>query len=222
MARMLLLDTARHRCAVGIWADGELEISLSEDMQRGHAERLVPMIAEAVEAAGRGGFSGIDRVAVAVGPGNFTGIRIGVAAARGMALALAVPAIGVGVLESLAQEAARGRVRGGIVAMNQGPRESVYLQRFLVDGESGPRMVSEPEWVKTGAEACERVPPDSLCVGSAAGLMTGCSRMRTLPREHFDLAALAEVARHRDAEAAARPAPVYVRPPDAMPVPRVS
>ena len=76
------------------------------EVRSGHAERLLPMIGEVMTEAGMA-FSAIDRIAVTVGPGSFTGVRVGVAAARGLALALRRPAIGITNLAVMAHEAAR-------------------------------------------------------------------------------------------------------------------
>ncbi|TGT75410.1 tRNA (adenosine(37)-N6)-threonylcarbamoyltransferase complex dimerization subunit type 1 TsaB, partial [Mesorhizobium sp. M8A.F.Ca.ET.161.01.1.1] len=75
------------------------------DLGKGHAEHLMAVIAEAL-TAGAMDYSGLGAIAVSVGPGSFTGLRVGVSTARGLALALKVPAIGVTTLEALAAEAA--------------------------------------------------------------------------------------------------------------------
>ena len=215
MARLLILDTALDRCAVCIM-DGERRVACSsEEMQRGHAERLFPMIAGTLAQAGCA-YSDLDRIAVAAGPGNFTGIRIGISAARGIALALGIPAVGVSVLEALAEEAGRSHM-GDIAVANLGPRASVYSQRICAGGEGRTRPLSEPEWTDVDEISCGGLREDCLCVGSAAMLVSERCGTAFLIRTHPEFEALASVAGRRDALRNARPAPVYVRPPDARP-----
>ncbi len=101
--RVLAIDTALGACSVCVWEAGRADpLGLeSEAMERGHAEALAPMIERVVVAAG-GGFAGLDRIAVTVGPGSYTGLRVGVSAARALALATGKPAIGVTTLSALA------------------------------------------------------------------------------------------------------------------------
>ncbi len=215
MARLLVLDTALARCAVGVSVDGDMAAEVSEAMNRGHAERLMPMIDEALASAAVR-FEDLDLVAVAAGPGSFTGIRIGIAAARGMALALRIPAVGVGVLEALAEEASGG-FRGKIAAVNRGPRETVYRQSFEVGDDGGFHAVAEPEWVDAVSLGPEEMSPECLCVGSAAAWMRERFGVLAMEREYPDLSAVARVAIRRGADGVPRPSPVYVRPPDARP-----
>ena len=100
---ILAIDTSDRQCAVALGAT-----TGAEEMQRGHAERLFPMI-EAVMAEAGAAHADLSRIAVCTGPGSFTGIRVGVSAARGLALALAIPAIGVTRFDALALAAVAGR-----------------------------------------------------------------------------------------------------------------
>lgn len=103
-------------------------------MQRGQAEHLMPMLEE-VLAEARLGWADLDAIAVGTGPGNFTGIRIGVAAARGLALGLGRPAIGVSTLEAIAHD----RERPVTVAM-PAPRGRLYRQSFTMAGPGAPEL----------------------------------------------------------------------------------
>ena len=101
--RILAIDASCNAASVAIVESGELEplAAMSRTMTRGHAEALAPM----VEEAGRrvtGGLRSLDRIAVTIGPGSFTGIRIGLALARAMGLALAIPVVGVSTLAAFA------------------------------------------------------------------------------------------------------------------------
>ncbi|MHA1569433.1 MAG: tRNA (adenosine(37)-N6)-threonylcarbamoyltransferase complex dimerization subunit type 1 TsaB, partial [Alphaproteobacteria bacterium] len=86
MVKLLALDTATGACSVAIWHEGGVLRRRVAEMAHGHAEALMPMVREVMHAAGAS-FTDLDAFAVTVGPGAFTGLRIGLAAARGMALA---------------------------------------------------------------------------------------------------------------------------------------
>ncbi len=125
---ILAFDTSAAQCAVALlWGDEVLGKSV-EPMIKGQAERLVPLLDETLEAAGKS-WGDLDKIAVCTGPGNFTGVRISVSAARALALALGVPAIGVSVFEALAFDT-KGEMRISI----DGRRDQIFWQDF-VDGQ---------------------------------------------------------------------------------------
>ena len=132
--KVLGLDSAGSQCAVAV-LDGERVASVrAEAMLHGQAERLVPLIAETLAAAAVTP-AALDLIAVTTGPGSFTGIRIGLAAARGLALATGRPAIGIGVLDAYAAAVpppAR-QARTLIVAV-ESKRDEFYLQAFTAAG----------------------------------------------------------------------------------------
>ena len=105
---VLALDTCLSACAGAVTRDGETLSRLVEPMQRGHQERIAGMTAELMDAAELT-FSHLDRIAVTIGPGSFTGLRIGLAFAKGLGLALDIPCAGVGVLEVLGRQAGTGK-----------------------------------------------------------------------------------------------------------------
>ena len=128
MARLLIFDTAGAACSVALWADDGVAAERYEAMARGQAERLLPMIGEALAAAGIS-YAQLDGIGVTCGPGAFTGLRIGLAAARGLALTLGIPAIGITTFDALAMRAPAGCV----VAIDT-KRNDCYCQRFGPDG----------------------------------------------------------------------------------------
>lgn len=136
---ILCIDTTAAHCAVALYGPDDICVSRSAAMTKGQAEALFPMI-EAVLADATRKIADIHAIAVATGPGNFTGIRIGVAAARGLALSLGVPAIGVSVLEAMAHG-----VPGAVDVIVDARGGKRYRQAFA-DGAP----VSEPELVDAG------------------------------------------------------------------------
>src|SRR4051795_8580586 len=100
--RILAIDTALGVCAACIVDRDKLEPLARESipMERGHAEALLPLIDRIVSSVERG-FSSLDRVAVTVGPGSYTGLRVGISAARAIGLAAGIPVVGVTTLSAL-------------------------------------------------------------------------------------------------------------------------
>src|SRR5262249_9250239 len=101
--RLLAIDTALAACAAAVLdtEQGRLVARESIAMERGHAESLLPLVARVMAQASMR-FAALDRIAVTVGPGSFTGLRVGVAAARGIALAASKPAVGLSTLSAFA------------------------------------------------------------------------------------------------------------------------
>ncbi|MBU2959524.1 tRNA (adenosine(37)-N6)-threonylcarbamoyltransferase complex dimerization subunit type 1 TsaB [Citreicella sp. C3M06] len=104
MTLTLGFDSSAAHCAAALLKDGVVIARHSEDMSRGQAERLMPMLEELLAAQGVG-WPDLTRIGVGTGPGNFTGIRIAVAAARGLALSLGIPALGVTTFEAIRMDA---------------------------------------------------------------------------------------------------------------------
>ena len=121
---VLALDTCLNACAGAVVRDGRVLSRIVEPMQRGHQERIAPMTAELMAAA-KLTFADLDRVAVTVGPGSFTGLRIGLAFAKGLGVALDIPCVGVGVLDALGRQA-EGRALAVLDARGGG----VHVQAF--------------------------------------------------------------------------------------------
>jgi tRNA threonylcarbamoyladenosine biosynthesis protein TsaB len=162
---ILGLDTALGSCSVALWQDGEVLARRARLMERGHAEALFPMLAEVLAEAGKA-FTDLARVGVTLGPGSFTGIRIGLAAARGIALASGIPALGVTSLKAIARAATReAGARDIFVALDTG-RPEIFLQVF------GPDLSER--------SPIEAVPPADVPARVAAGrvLIAGNARDR--------------------------------------------
>ena len=195
MSRLLIFDTSGGACSAAVWADGRVAAERFEAMARGQAERLLPMIEETLAAAGLA-HGQLDAIGVTRGPGAFTGIRIGLAAARGLALALDIPTIGITTFEALAVRAPEGCA----VAIDT-KRGDVFFQLF------GPGGVAEGEpGILTPAAA------------TAAAEEKGVPLVADTPRaaEFAPLVA----ARHEEFSAGGcappgMPRPLYLRPPEA-------
>ena len=207
--RVLVIDTALDVCTAGVF-EGGLQLGLrSEVMARGHSERLGGFVRDAVMEAG-GGFEAIDRIGVTVGPGSFTGLRVGLAFAQGLGAALDRPVVGVSTLAALARSADEGR--GATAAVIDGRRGQVYLQTF-VDG----RASSDPQALDIEAATgfLAQGGPWRL-VGSGAGLIDPSAQVGT-PLSPGALAALTEGLSPDDHP----PRPLYLRAPDATPPTRL-
>ena len=148
MTPLLALDTTGPWCGVCILGPGGVLAARHEAMPRGQAERLMPLAETALAEAGLG-WGDLKALGVGVGPGNFTGVRIGVAAARGLAMALGVPAVGVDAFDALQE--------GG-----EGPA-AVAAPRGLAHLRAAPGM--PPLTVRA-----EALPPDALGTGRAPAL----------------------------------------------------
>jgi tRNA threonylcarbamoyladenosine biosynthesis protein TsaB len=143
----LVIDTATKACSVAVYDGDAVMASFHEVIGRGHAERLLPLIA-ALPNRGRA-----DQIMVDVGPGSFTGIRVGVAAARALGLAWAVPVSGYGCL-TLVAAMARGHDAQAVDVVMSGGHGEYYFQHFGAGGISSQPPVSlTPEQLAKSATA---------------------------------------------------------------------
>lgn len=215
--KLLAIDTAARFCAACV-LDTESGRELGRkvvDLGRGHAERLIGIIDEAL-AASDTEYRQLEAVAVNIGPGSFTGVRVGVSAARGFALALGIPAIGVSALEALAREAILEGATGPVLAAIDAHRGEVYIQCFDASGQA----LSEP---RTASLADAQITARSVefVAGSAAealleraGADAGWHIMST--GATADIAVTARIAGRMGASSD-KPKPLYLRAPDAKP-----
>src|SRR5438445_5585471 len=133
--RVLAIDTALDACSAAVLDSERQTIMASETltMQRGHAEALMPLIARVMDGAAIE-FKELDRIAVTTGPGSFTGLRVGISAARGLALAADKPALGLTTLSAFAAPLVREGGSGAILSAIDARHDQIYLQLVGGDG----------------------------------------------------------------------------------------
>lgn len=217
--RVLAIDTALEACSAAVLDTERATILASEQlpMARGHAEALMPLLARVMDRA-KLDFSEIDRIAVTTGPGSFTGLRVGISAARGIALASGKPAVGLSTLAAYAAPYIAADDTLPVVAAIDARHDHVYLQVFGAGGRTlvPPRITSIREAVRMASAGAPRV------VGTGAKLLAAAwpaeERAPTTVDERRapDVDWVARLGAAA-AESAAPPKPLYLRAPDAQP-----
>ena len=131
--KLLAIDTAGNACSAALWHDGKIVSSRFLEMTRGQAEAVMPMIM-CVMGEGRMEFSALDAIAVTIGPGSFTGLRTGLAAARGLALSRSLPLVGVTTTEAIALAGSHQlpghRCDRPVTVLLNSRRNDLYVQHF--------------------------------------------------------------------------------------------
>lgn len=218
---LLAFDTAGPDCAVALASDrGDgptILVRASERLGRGHAERLLPMIEAALAEAGFH-FADLDRIAVTTGPGSFTGVRVGIAAARALALSLDIPAVGIGSLAALALDHAENAPKGTVAAVLDAKRGEVYAR--LQDAASGAVLVDATALpIGELAAKLEKTARPLLLCGAGAPLLAGLladPEIRIVGTlESPEIAAVALLGMRADR--ASPPVPLYARGAGAKP-----
>ncbi len=216
---MLAIDTALEACSAAV-LDTDRKSGLTSrslPMMRGHAEALMPLIAAVMSDAGVE-FADLDRIAVTVGPGSFTGLRVGVAAARGIALAAGKPAVGLTTLSAIAAPFFDSDESKALLAVIDARHSQVYMQLFGPGGRSliAPRLVHVRDAIRAAMASPTRI------VGNAARLVESAwpadERRPPLvsPVRAPDIGWIARLgAATADASTALKP--LYLREPDARP-----
>jgi tRNA threonylcarbamoyladenosine biosynthesis protein TsaB len=216
--RVLAIDTALGACAAAVLDArlGEVLASESLPMLRGHAEAIMPLIARVMDSAFVD-FARLDRIAVTVGPGSFTGLRVGIAAARGIALAAGKPAIGLSTLSALAAPHVASRAGETIIAAIDGRNEQVYFQVFAPSGATivAPRL----DRVRTAVRSVQSAAV--VITGSGAALVaahwpSASSAPRVEVHAAPDIGWVARLGAAAQDEKTP-PKPLYLRRPDARP-----
>lgn len=214
---ILALDAAGTACSAVLWTGGAVARRRWEAMVRGHAEALMPMARDVVADTG---FPGVDLVAVSVGPGGYTGLRIAIAAARGLGLALGVPVVGIGSLDVHRYIARRDGVAGPMAVLLETKRADFYLQLFGADDAplTNPLVASGTE-----VEAKLALHGAAAVVGDAverfAAQATGHDSDQLAGRtQAADAAAVAALAfSELGVGEGLPPRPMYLRAPDTSP-----
>lgn len=211
---ILAIDTALKSCSVALVEDGATRIARRLALEKGHAERLAPMAREALADSGVQ-VGSIDRIAVVVGPGGFAGVRVGVAFARGLALGGKARTVGVTSLAALAGGASPGDAP--VVAAIDARRGQVYAALF--DPRGGERLapfVAAPEDARRRLASAGAA--GALLVGDGGPLIDPQADLfrRVEGRDDIDPVVVARLGAMAMIAGPARP--LYLRPPDAVPV----
>ncbi len=202
---VLSFDTSAAHCAAALLRGDTIIEHRAEEMARGQAERLFPLLEEMLRAQALT-WPDLSGIGVGVGPGNFTGIRLSVAAARGLALSLGVPAIGVSGLEAQALG-----LPGPVLSCLDARRDQLFVQWFAPGAETRPALCTlSPDSLPIRPAA-----QSPLCVGhraeEVAALIGGQAVAPQMPLAE----AIAHLAARQLHSAAPRPKPLYIKAPDA-------
>lgn len=220
MMRVLVIDTALGLCTAGVVeveGDDARVLGLrSEVMLRGHSERLAGLARDAV-ADTDGGFGAIDRVGVTVGPGSFTGLRVGLAFAQGLGAALDRPVVGVSTLDALAASIPAAHA---VMALIDARRGQVYGRLWRDGAATAAPTAWALEQVRGLIVQEGRTGPIHL-VGTGLDLVAEAGvEVQLHPLEGPDPVVLARLAAQAD-PASDPPRPLYLRAPDAIPPTRL-
>jgi tRNA threonylcarbamoyladenosine biosynthesis protein TsaB len=216
--RIFAIDTALEACSAAVF-DTETDTVIAREsnaMARGHAEALMPLIAR-VMAKAELDFAQIDRIAVTTGPGSFTGMRVGLAAARGLGLAAGKPVVGLSTLSAFAAPFLNADETLPVVIAIDARHDHVYLQVLAAGGRTivAPRIATIDEAVRLARGGKPRV------VGNAAALLERAWPTNDPPSQVEPCAApdIEWVARlgATAVEATSPAKPLYLRAPDAQP-----
>jgi tRNA threonylcarbamoyladenosine biosynthesis protein TsaB len=216
---ILAIDTALDACAAAVLDTGTGKLIARESlpMTRGHAEALMPMIARVMKDAALP-FAALDRIAVTTGPGSFTGLRVGLSAARGIALAADKTLAGLTTLSAYAAPLLSENAGRPIISAIDARHDQVYFQ--VVGGDGTPLVEPKVASIAEAIEASQFGGPH--LVGNAARIIADRWPSDAVPPCKVDVQAAPDIAWVAWLGAAADPAlaparPFYLRPPDAKP-----
>lgn len=216
---ILAIDTALDACSAAVLDTAASKVIglESQPMKRGHAEALMPLIARVMKQSGIA-FTSLDRIAVTTGPGSFTGLRVGLSAARGIALAAEKPVVGITTLTAYAAPVVAENGEHPILAAIDARHDHVYFQ--VVSGDGSPLV--KPSVAPIGeALAAARFGAPHL-VGNAAKILADRWPAETAPPFKIDSQAAPDITWVAWVGAAVSPEtaparPFYLRAPDAKP-----
>ncbi len=205
---VLGINTVADVCEAALVDGARVVAHVSEPMTQGHDARLAPIVDSVMREAGVA-FVKLDRVAVIVGPGSFTGVRVGVAFARALGMTLSAPTIGVSSLEALDDLPREGRVLGVLAAKRRPPHRTWWVQEIAAGRAAGEAGELDEAGILGLAAGM-----DAIC-GDAGDLPA--TAVRIVPARPSAIAAALFAARLAAGDfPAARP--IYVREPDAAPM----
>jgi tRNA threonylcarbamoyladenosine biosynthesis protein TsaB len=217
---VLAFDSSGASCSAALWQDGAIRAHRFERRERGHAERLLPMVGEVLSDGGVK-FSEIDIFAASTGPGAFTGLRVGLATLRGLALAAGRPMLGVTSFEAIAH-GTRAAERAGrcLAVVIESKRADLFAQVFssslLPLGDPQvllpERLVEHILAATSGSKLL--VAGDGARRTIAALRTAGCDALEARDAAYPDAATIARLAScHRDRASNCSPSPLYLRSP---------
>jgi tRNA threonylcarbamoyladenosine biosynthesis protein TsaB len=216
---ILAIDTALDACAAGVLDTGAGQLIAQESltMKRGHAEALMPLIARVIRASGIA-FASLDRIAVTTGPGSFTGLRVGLSAARGIALAANKPVVGVTTLTAYAAPVVSQNGEQPVISAIDARHDQVYFQAVSGDGGSLIRPRVAPIEEALGASRFGA----PWLVGNAAKILADRWPVHAAPPFKVEAQSAPDIAWVAWLGAAVSPdtapaRPFYLRAPDAKP-----
>jgi tRNA threonylcarbamoyladenosine biosynthesis protein TsaB len=216
---ILAIDTALDACAAAVLDTDASHLIARESlpMKRGHAEALMPLIARVMKQAGIS-FAALGRIAVTTGPGSFTGLRVGLSAARGIALAAGKPVVGLTTLTAYAAAVVSESGQHPIISAIDARHDQVYFQ--VVSGDAGSLIRPRIGPVEEALEASRFGAP--LLVGNAANILAARWPASAPPPVQIDPQPAPDIAWVAWLGAAVEPAsaparPYYLRAPDAKP-----
>ena len=214
--KILAIDTALGACSACIY-DAIAGTSISSEsiaMQRGHAE-VLPGLVERIGSRVMQGLEAVERIAVTVGPGSFTGIRVGIAAARALGLALDVPVVGVSTLSAFAAPLLGDEARSAVAAAIDARHGYIYVMMI----SAGGAMQVTPRLLKIDQAALQLASGPLRICGSGAALLAAAARQRGLSCDMSgamdapDISFVARLGALAD-PATAPPDPLYLKAPD--------
>jgi tRNA threonylcarbamoyladenosine biosynthesis protein TsaB len=212
---VLALDAAGGACAAALWRDGAVVAQRRQVMDRGHAEYLMPMVEDVVHAHG---YAAVDLICVGTGPGGYTGLRIALAAARGLGLATGRLMLGIANPVVHARMARHSGAEGRIGVVLETRRSEFFVQLFDPDGTAtgGPVVLSASQAARLFAQNSAPLSIAGDAVTRFADLVADPHETWAfLPPQHADAGVLAELGAKNIAQASRTPPqPLYLRPPD--------